>query len=287
MGTSARIAFAKMELEGIFGAESSIFLDALRASWRPGASVVRYGRKWHLTKPYESSETVWTGRIGFVKEGELQTLSWDDEADDFQEGEASSGVVVPFAFDLTNRHIAFQLFAGQVRPQTFTGALQSLLNEQSTYTWRLLPLSRSMPFDKWIAEVRRITYFSFLLKLPNPTWEGREDIEAIVTQLEVETLRLRGRAKSNESVNAEADIFRQSLDHVQRGYGSGIVVGLDDNEEESEWHSTEGGSVPARGTIEIEENRPVEPSDLIEPLHDLGTQDLRPIEAVEADEEGA
>lgn len=122
-----RISHAWIQLEGL-GEHGSpeYFRSALDQSWVAGAQVTRYTRTWRLSKRTKPSEGLRTVHLGFVEEGELSTLHWDETEKDLIRGEASSGVVVPFLIDDiprmgdTRRLISFQLFPGAVRPMTVT-----------------------------------------------------------------------------------------------------------------------------------------------------------------------
>lgn len=74
MARTFRIAFATIELIGLFDQGNGIFWDALTESWVPGAEITRYGRTWHLSAPHEVGPGRLGGRIGFVHEGDVATV---------------------------------------------------------------------------------------------------------------------------------------------------------------------------------------------------------------------
>lgn len=140
MAGTFRVGFSTCRVEGIYQ-DQSVFPAALEESWQAGAKTTRYGRTWHLSRPRaDPARRTWTGRIGFVRENDVSTVTWDDHAQDFVRHGVPGGVIVPFAVALDSSVVAFQLRSGVVRPTTFTGALQSLLNEASqAYSWEVRP----------------------------------------------------------------------------------------------------------------------------------------------------
>jgi hypothetical protein len=68
-----------------------------------------------------------------------------------------------------------------------------------------------------------VTRLRVHLKPPNPTYEGRPDVERLIedARLVTATLDLR-----SDDINTDADLIGQALDHVQRGYGDGSASGV-------------------------------------------------------------
>lgn len=224
--------------------------EQLRASWRPKATVNRYGRTWLLSKPYEIDREIWLGRIGFVNEREVATLAWSDADMDFVQGAAPSGVVVPFVIRTSDGVTVFQLRPGIIRFTTFTGALQALLNSaQNPYLWVVQPLAVHRVFEDWWQGTERVTDFTFRLNRPNPHYHDNALVEQIMEELRLEVGRLSGRAGVDGSVNVSSSSFQQLLNHVLRRYGRGIVRGIDLDGQETEWDSSDDGTVHAKRRI--------------------------------------
>ncbi len=210
--------------------------DALRESWDPGATIVRYNRRWHLTKIIDETPDYIFARIGFVSEGDLSTLVFDHDRQDFILGDAPSGVVVPFAARKMDGLIVFQLYPGIVRETTFTGALEDLLNaDNEMYVWRINSLAEPEDFDSWFKRTNGIRRFDFTLERPNPNYKDRPLIEELVEEAHLEILRLSGRALQGETVDPTSGIFRQALDHVLRNYGKAKLVAEDDDGSDTTW----------------------------------------------------
>lgn len=181
MSRTYKVAFANVELRGMFGAAAGVYRQALLADWQPGARTTRYNRTWRISAPHPHSEDVLTGRIGFVSEDELDTLEWNEGQQDFVRGQASGGIVIPFAVHAPRRLVAFQLVTGQVRPTSFTGAFESLLNEsRSPYLWSVQQLVEQADYRAWAASVERVTYFSFRIEKPNPHYHDNDVAEQLL-----------------------------------------------------------------------------------------------------------
>ena len=222
----------------------------------PGTEVSRYGRKWKLSARAESETGLWAGHMGFVKEGELSTLEWDEATKDFVRGEASSGVVVPFLISVEDRLVSFQLFSGEVRQTTVTSNLQSLLNAEGTHYWAIRPVSFRRTFEEWLRSVNHVSSFSVLLTYPNPNWTGREKVEGLVEGLRAERVRIQANASEGRTIDIQSDWFRQAMDHVRFGYGRADVAGPEKGTgTESHFVETsKGGAIPVINRVPAEED---------------------------------
>lgn len=221
-----RISHAQIQPVGLgeYGS-TEFFRHALNQSWVPGIQVTRYTRTWKLSRRIETDKDLWAGYLGFINEGELSTLNWDEEIKDFIRGEASSGIVVPFLISDTHRIVSFQLFPGKVRPKTVTSNLQALLNAEGTHTWKVSPVSLLKSFEQWRATVDRVSMINTHLTYPNPDWEDRDTLKQIMDGFRGQKTRITARADEQESIDTDSDLFRQVMDHVLRGYGSLTATG--------------------------------------------------------------
>jgi len=252
-----RVSHARVELLGLgaHSADAQYFERALDQSWVPGTRVSRYGRPWILSARAEPEPGMWAGHMGFVTEGELSTLEWDELTMDFVRGEASSGVVVPFVVSIENRIVSYQLFSDLVRQTTVTSNLQALLNKEGTHHWAVRAMSLRRTFDEWLDSVSLVSSFNFRLTYPNPGWVNREKIEDLMTGWKAEILSIRGRAAKNRTIKTNSDWFEQAMDHVRLGYGSVSVTGPEkDTGAESLYRETkDGGVVPVIERMPAEE----------------------------------
>lgn len=245
------VGYAQAFLEGLF----DNLHEAVSASWRPGASVTRYGRRWHLTRIVDETDDLYFGRIGFLTDNEVSTLRFDKEVQDFVFGDAPSGYVVPFSMRKSDGIIAYQLYPGVVRETTFTGALTELLNSSSgehEYVWKVESLSEAIDFETWLGATRAVTKFDVTLDRPNPNYLGRPRVEELIEEVGVEHLRLIGRALDGGGVDIDADYFREALDHViDLGYGKAKLRGVRWDGTESLWEKLRGreGRVASRRII--------------------------------------
>ena len=256
MAKEFRVSHAELRQQGLGQhGTSEYFRSALETSWVAGTQVTRYSRTWRLSRRRQENG-FWAGHIGFVREGELTTLDWDDEEQDFIRGEASSGVVVPFIIDHTNRIVSFQLIPGAVNRKTVTGNLEALLNEEGTHRWEIVPVSYLMEFDQWRESVNRVSRINARLTYPNPDWTGREKLEGIMDGFNAEMVRLIATAQEDDSLDIQSDWFIQTLDHARRGYGKADVSGTDKlTGTESKYSLTDrGGVVPAISRVTISDD---------------------------------
>jgi hypothetical protein len=244
------IGFALASLEGL-SADTPI-QQALRESWMPGATIVRYGRRWYLTRLLESVDDLRYGRIGFVRKGVVPTVFFDASAADFVRGGAPSGTIVPFVISASTGTIAYQIRPDTVPERTFIGALRALLNlNEHLYSWSIQPLVEDSEYDTWIAGVSQVTEFHFKLERANPHYSDDELVERIIEEFRLKYAVLTGVAVEGEGVDTESPAFRQALDHVLRGYGTASLIALDRQGGESLWVRTRGliGAVTSRRRI--------------------------------------
>ncbi len=197
--------------------------QAVVRALRPGASTVRYRRTWRIgLTSVVPEDNVLYSRIGF--EGSHTTIVWDDETKDFQPAPSPSGQVVPFAVDLTDLSVAFQTRPPEIKRNSFTGALQGVLRDQTNeLDWRVESRIRRVSFDEWRDSVEKVTHLHFRAERPNPNWEGRPDLEDIFNQLGgLDQAEFDFQAEGG--INTDASLVRELLAHVER-YGRGVAVG--------------------------------------------------------------
>ncbi|RAL30970.1 hypothetical protein [Rhodococcus sp. AQ5-07] len=92
--TEHTIGVAEVTFAGLFAPDT--IAQAVEQSWTPGLTKDLYRRRWILTRILEESNLGYFGKIGFVREDEVNTLAFDSEKGDFVEGQAPTGVTVPF-----------------------------------------------------------------------------------------------------------------------------------------------------------------------------------------------
>ena len=183
-----------------------------------------------------------TGRIGFLTDASLQSLFFDRVTGEFVADAVTSGVVVPFAIRLSDGVITYQLRPGLVRENSFTGALEGLLNAPgSEYAWEVRAAVEERSWEAWKDSAARINSFAIKVERPNPHYGDDRLIEEAVEGVNLEYLRLAGKAEDvGSGVDPNADLFRQAVNHVLRGYGRATVQGVDGQGEESTWVKVKG-----------------------------------------------
>jgi hypothetical protein len=253
-----RISHARVELDGWTGSNEDFYENALSESW----GTWRGGHTFHANLEAFGATCPGTrasglGHIGFVREGDLTTLEWDDSTKEFIRDEASSGVVVPFVIHPEHHLVSFQLMPGAVRQTTFTSNVQALLNLQGAFRWIVTPIALRRTYREWRDTVSRVSAVNLLLTYPNPNWTGREKLEDLVEGLEAEVVRIKARAKDDDGgINTDSDWFAEAMDHIRRGYGRADLEGPDNTTGSlSRFTETiDGGSVPVIDRVEADEH---------------------------------
>jgi len=115
-----------------------------------GSEVTQNNSTWKLSRPHITANDphLWSGHMGFLRDGDISTWAWDDETGEFLRGEADSGVVVPILIDIEQQLVSFQLITNQVRMHTVTTNLQALLNQHGTHKWTVEPYPSERTYEE-------------------------------------------------------------------------------------------------------------------------------------------
>jgi len=238
------VAFARAVAQGLpFESPEAMLLEA----WRPGTEITRYNRTWRLSRILDEDDDIVLGRIGFVNEGDVPTLNWNSEFQDFTTGAASSGVTVPFAIRKSDLTIAYQVRPGTVRENTFIGAFSALLNAGSGDDpyWSIEAFTRDMEYPSWRKTIDHVERLDVTVDRPNPHYADDKEVENAVEGLRAERLRLVASARAGEDLNLDFPLVDQAIDHVLRGYGQAKIVAETHEGSPSTWVKLRGrvGSV--------------------------------------------
>jgi hypothetical protein len=243
----------------------TVVVDALQSD----TLVIRYGRTWRVGGVLVENGFLY-GRLGF--ESTHPEDLWDPDKKDFDEVDVPGGVAAPFAIRLADLRVVFQVRGPFIRITSFTGALRALLRE-ATFNdgWQIEFRQNRMAFRTWRETVKRVTRLRARLEPPNPNYEGRPSIRALIEGAHLVGANL---DLQSEDLNTDAEIVRELLDHVQRGYGEATVIGqrdTDAGEVETVYSTALGGSTDVteapvnedtgevgRETLVAELNRPEE-----------------------------
>jgi hypothetical protein len=275
----ARIAFATIVPVG--GEQLSLFPPStgLIEAIRPATQVERYNRIWRMGQIRRGGPWI-SGRIGYETLGGPAQL-WSEELQDFEEVSLLEGRTSPFTVHVPTRHVAFQLRMPQIRPRTFTGAFQALLNEASVaFRWRVIEEIIEISWMEWHQSVQRVTALRFSLARPNPNYGNRRQLRQLIEDGNAEMLKtiMRADPEALDGLNVDSEFVRESIDHVAEGYGNFGADGEAVEEGESyltSWSSAQGGS-PVQRTVELDPASPeVGDEDLRQALEELGiSEDL-------------
>jgi hypothetical protein len=275
----ARIAFATVVP---IGGEQLSFFDpsaSLVEAIRPATQVERYNRIWRMGQIRRGGPWI-SGRIGYETIGGPAQL-WSEELQDFEEVSLLEGRTSPFAVHLPTRHVAFQLRMPQIKPRTFTGAFQALLNEASVaFRWRVIEEIIEVSWPEWRQSVERVIALRFALARPNPNYGNRQQLRQLIEDGNAEMVKtiMRANPEDLDGLNVDSEFVRESIEHVSEGYGNFAADGEAVEEGEAyltSWSSAQGGT-PVQRTVELDPDSPeVVDEDLQHALAELGiSEDL-------------
>jgi hypothetical protein len=238
---SARVAYALLDFhESRLSPED--WAEALRSSLVPGARVERYGRRWFMAQHADSGRWI-AGRLAFEAAGEESGI-WDEESKDVRmiDTLGTAVQVVPFVIDTQEHRAAFELRAQTVRPGTFQGNFQALLQKASNLPWRVtLEGVKQPPWEQWRGHVERLVAVWITIQPPNPHSPMEELEEVFDKGVETATISALG-----DDIDLEgSELLEAAFGHAS-DYGKitahGIVTEGTTRRKE-EWQSKEEGGV--------------------------------------------
>jgi hypothetical protein len=236
---SGRVAFGRIEPLGIEGA--TLPEETLEKALVAGTRIERIRRVWHMGQHHREGPSI-VGRIGY--ESSSVTELWDDETLDFTADTLRAGLTSPFAIDPKTLRIAFQLRGRDIRPKSFTGALQALLNEASpTERWRVHREFLDVEFTAWVSQVDRIVALRMVVERPNPHYAGRDRVRAIVegTNARLADLQLRADEDDLQGIDVTDGLVQEMIEHAAANYGHYSAV-AEQAGEQTAWNSTQAGA---------------------------------------------
>jgi hypothetical protein len=188
--------------------------DALLTSLVPGTTVTRYGRTWHMAR-YEVEDDFVIGEIGFDA---ATSPAWVEETKEFLVVRPAQ--VAPFAIDLERMRVSFRLRGNAIKPGTFQGNFEALLNKAgSSYDFRWtvrLEGVEQPPWEEWTERVDRITEVTATLVRPNPHYDF-EEIERMFEGADLSEGTIRG--KGDDIKTDGGGIIQAAIEYVLNGYG--------------------------------------------------------------------
>lgn len=227
----------------------------LTRALNPGTKVERHTRVWRMSRVTLSDDHWVAGKIGFESPGGIADI-WNENLLDFEEIALPQGRTSPFVVDLDALRVAFQVRTPQIKPRTFTGAFEALINSASSIYWRVDHEIRQITWEDWLGTVARVTAFRVTLERPNPGYEGREELEGILegTRTGILNMILRTDPENLDGLNVNNELLRQTIQHVRAGHGSQAADGETMEGEQtfiSSWSSEYQGS-PVQRTVNVD-----------------------------------
>lgn len=200
--------------------------DQLREALKPGQSVQHYQRTWILGQTTESDGVIF-GRLGFERAS--SGTRFDRETRDFVTERRADGTYSVFGIAVAEMRVAFQTHGQTIKPQSFVGALQALLNESSpTERWRVEREYTPQTWQTWLADVERIDKIKVRVRRPNPDYQGRSKVEGLLEGLNAEVAELQAKADADDpqGIDPRDDLLTQLIGHAE-SYGAVDARGED------------------------------------------------------------
>ncbi len=236
----AKVALGQLVAEEtLFTLSAEARQQALRDALVPGTSVTRYGRTWRMGQHRE--EFPWIiGRIGFEAAGGVTEL-WDDATQDFVLTPQLRGHTAPFAIELTDLRIGFQLRGQVIKPMTFRSNFRALLDQAAGTDWEVSLEGESEEWESWVAKVDRLTQLHVRLERPNPHYHGHDTVEELVQTTGARLVDVTFRAKK-EQLNKAAAVIVEMLGFAEE-YGRADAKGIDPAGDELKWRQASDESI--------------------------------------------
>ena len=210
--------------------------EALDEALEPGKHIFRHKRKWRLTQ-HQIEDGWMSGRLGF--DSQSAAGLWNEQRKDYETVRPSQ--ITPWVIDTRTGRVAFELKGGTIKPESFRGTFQALLNEEATvFHWRVTLEEQSYPsWEEWKASVSRITNVRAKMTVPNPRYGGQL-VEHLFedAKLSAATLAVQG---DNVDLD-DSELLKESIDHAKR-YGRIRAKGVSGPDgKKEEWRSEEHGA---------------------------------------------
>ncbi|MDX6622845.1 MAG: hypothetical protein QOE75_777 [Solirubrobacterales bacterium] len=195
---------------------------------------------------WEEEGKAFVGRIGFQTSAMAEL--WDEEANDFREHARPLGLTSPFAIDPVEMRVAFQLRGKEIQANSFTGALQALLNEASQGDrWRVSRDTRQVPLEAWAESVDRVRTVLLTLRRPNPHYGSRQTIRDLIEGTNAGTVQFAAHAEVNDpqGIDLSDPLVKEGIEHAHQNYGEVRITG-ETNGEQSQWTSEDDSASEIR-----------------------------------------
>jgi len=170
--------------------------------------------------------------------------------------------------------VVFQLRPGAIRPRSFTGALQALMNAASpTERWRVYQETDLVSFDNWRLSVDRVVRFRARLERPNPHYADRGRVRDLVEGANARMAEVAWTAapEDPQGLDTQDSLMREAIEHA-RNHGRARAVG-ERRGAPTTWDSTIEGSSETRVVLADVETREVHPTDLRAQLGDASSEE--------------
>ena len=230
-----RVAYALLDF-----AEDTLsphdFAAALRSSLVPGTWVVRYGKRWYMAQHRDSGDRWIEGRLAFESASEEPGGIWDEQQNDIRPMDTVGRPVLPldYVIDTRAKRVAFELKRPHVRPGTFQGNFQALLQNASALPWRVnLEGVEQPPWEEWVKRVDRVTDVWITMRPANPH-SPAEEIQSVFDDAKASAAVLH--VQGDDVEISDSDLLVASLEHA-RLYGKISATGVLPAGGEEKWNT--------------------------------------------------
>lgn len=240
-----KIAFAEIEPQTLHGH----LPESVRLGLTTGSRVRHQRREWILGAMSEQDEFLF-GKLGF--EHLTRGSRFDDRTGDFVNEPQDDGNYSVFGISLESLRVVFQTRGSEISPQSFSGALQALLNANSqTERWRVRRYRSEVTYKAWIGRVERLDHVRIKVERPNPHYHGNDQVEAIVEGLRAEVAQLSAKADPDDplGLDKDADLLNQLVAHGE-DYGEVNADGVGADGQKTVFRS---GSAAEEITVELDQ----------------------------------
>lgn len=236
--------------------------EVLQGLLVPGTAITRYKRTWRIGQNRRVGDCI-IGRIGSETAQGIAEL-WDEKSKDFVPHQVPDGATSPFAINLLDFRIAYQLRAGVFRRQGIMGAFQALLNQAAggNSVWRVTADLSPITLDAWLGLMDSVDQVWVRIDRPNPHFGARERLKEMIEKSNAASIAMTFKAEAGASVSLDEEILKEAREHVvDENYGEMRLDGRDGDVSER-YDTKRGAAPPERKVAAHPETGEADPNDL-------------------------
>ncbi len=203
--------------------ESGDFAADIKQVLVATSSVERFGRSWRLSRPVEQADgTVLTGKLGFERVGETESVIYDEASQDFisREERSQEGAFVHYALHYESQYMVVEIDPPDIRPESVRGALRDLIQENPYgHRFEVDFVSNGQAFVDWLSDVTEVATFKVSIRRPNPDFGRSREIRELLEESNAARVSIDARAAKNESLEIEKSPFGAYAEYATDEHG--------------------------------------------------------------------